>query len=453
MGQQALDASDSTESSTNRAAMPPAPSTSDQSILSAASAKHGFGLILSHWALWLPSLGGALLVLHFWRIGYTPSLSLADIGTVLAAMLAFAAIGLVVFAGLLLLPVFFLSEWAEAGVMRGPPAPVPDHARPSDRARRARERRTARGKRPRNADHSVFRMDFSAGSMPSFVSAGVTSFAVYALLVVVAYESKLISVSTAVLAAFAPFAAIEMLLVMFANAACLRRRLRMLRRHRQQWLLLFVLYMGTWPMVLLPFLSMQASYLESRSFYFALALLLVPFLHWLWFVTLRANKPVLWLIKTSLIVMILLFTGLPKAATDVAMNTFGLGMLPHVNLVLTARGCDIAQAAWPQGACVPQRKQGVEAYRLENVEVLTRIGAHVYVGAPGAMNDESLPRFPIPSGEVLSWRRMPPPKAGAKQDKPTAPKPSLKPPSPASPSLSQPSQPAAASPPASNAPR
>jgi hypothetical protein len=409
--------------------------------------------MFAHWALWLPSLGGVLLVLHFWRIGYTPSLSLADIGTVLAAMLAFAAIGLVVFAGLLLLPVFFLSEWAQAGVMRGPPVPVPDHARLSDRARRARERRTARGKRPRDAEHPAFRMDFSAGSVWSFVSAGVTSFAVYTLLVVVAHYSKLFSVSTAVLAAFALFGAIEMLLVMSANAPCLRRRLRMLRRRRQQWLLLFVLYMGNWPMVLLPFMLMQSNYLQSRSFYFALALLLVPFLHWFWFVTLRANKPVLWPIKTGLIVVILLCAGLPKAATDVAMNTFGLGMLPHVNLVLTARGCDIAQAAWPQGVCVPQRKQGVAAYRLENVEVLTRIGAHVYVGAPGAMNDESLPRFPIPSGEVLSWRRMPPPKAGADQAKPKAPKPSPKPPSASAPSSSQPSKPAAATPPASNAPR
>jgi hypothetical protein len=88
-------------------------------------------------------------------------------------------------------------------------------------------------------------------------------------------------------------------------------------------------------------------------------------------------------------------------------------MMRRVDPVLSPRGCDIVQAAWPMRACMPDARSGAGARRLENVDVLTRIGSHFYVAVPGGMEDDRLPRAMIPAAEVLSWHRAPKPDASA----------------------------------------
>jgi len=160
-------------------------------------------------------------------------------------------------------------------------------------------------------------------------------------------------------------------------------------------------------MVILPFLKAGAEYLD-REWLWALGILCVmPFVHWAWFVTWRVKKASIWAVRIVPLFFALAVSGLPIAFLDSTLNAFGLGMMRNVDLVLTARGCEIVHAAWPERVCAPDHRGAADAYRLENVEVLTRIGEHYFVAAPGALDDETLPRFPIPAGEVLSWRRHP----------------------------------------------
>ena len=51
--------------------------------------------ISGDWKWIMPGGGGLLLLLHFWRIGFLPSLSFADLGAVLGAFVLFFVAGLI----------------------------------------------------------------------------------------------------------------------------------------------------------------------------------------------------------------------------------------------------------------------------------------------------------------------------------------------------------------------
>lgn len=146
-----------------------------------------FAALFAHWKVLLPGAGALALLAHFWRIGYAPSLSFGDLGTVLGAMLLAFVLGVLVVFALFLAPLFFINQWAESGLLRGPPVPAADRERLSDRARRARERRTVRGKRSAEEDHPAFRGGFSSGSLLSFMTAGIASIATYILILFATY--------------------------------------------------------------------------------------------------------------------------------------------------------------------------------------------------------------------------------------------------------------------------
>lgn len=97
----------------------------------------------------------------------------------------------------------------------------------------------------------------------------------------------------------------------------------------------------------------------------------------------------------------MLYSGLPVLLVDATANTLGLGMMRHVDLVLTTRGCDIVHAGWPERVCAPDHRDGVEMGVLDDVEVLTRIGSQYYIAPPGGIADPRLPRLAIPASEVL----------------------------------------------------
>lgn len=155
---------------------------------------------------------------------------------------------------------------------------------------------------------------------------------------------------------------------------------------------------------------MQTKLSGIRGFFLAISLLFVPLLHFIWHATDRHERITTdkKLAKLLPIFMFITYSVLPLSIIDRAIDTFGLGMMRNIDLVLTPRGCEIAHAAWPECACAPDHRGSAEAYRLENIEVLTRIGGHYFIAAPGALDDKRLPRFPIPADEVLSWRRRPP---------------------------------------------
>ena len=100
---------------------------------------------------------------------------------------------------------------------------------------------------------------------------------------------------------------------------------------------------------------------------------------------------------------------------DIAVNRFGLGNIPNAELILTKEGCDIVRATWPEGTCNPAQVDNASAYKLEKIDVLTRIGPQFLLTAPGGINDKSKPRFTLSSEHVLSWSRVLEPKRAEAQ--------------------------------------
>ena len=110
-------------------------------------------------------------------------------------------------------------------------------------------------------------------------------------------------------------------------------------------------------------------------------------------------------VRLAVLGAVALYSGLPFLLVDATANTLGLGMMRHVDLVLTTRGCDIVHAGWPERVCAPDHREGVEMGVLDDVEVLTRIGSQYYLAPPGGIDDAHLPRITVPASEVLGMVR------------------------------------------------
>lgn len=372
-----------------------------------APANQTLSRVAEYWKPVFAGLGGLMLMINFWRIGYAPSLSFADVGTALGVLLLMCGIGFLAVFGLWALPLLTMHWWAEAWLLRGPPRPTPTHARLSARARAAQNRRALREQRPSQQERSALRRGFAPGSLPSFLSAGLAAMLVYVGVIFGTYHVAPERVEDMVAVVLVTFVFAVFLLSMSAEAPSLRKRLRRLRRTDGQWALLFLIYMSAWPIVLFPFLATGYDFLSKQWLMPLASVLMLPFLHWSWFVTWRVDWREVWRLRVFTLALFLLISGLPLLMIDAAMHTFSLGMLRDVDLVLTARGCDIVHAAWPERACQADHRGQSEAYRLERVDVLTRIGSDYYIAPAGGIDDDDLRRFAIPSEEVMSWVQPP----------------------------------------------
>lgn len=418
--------------------VPPAPAQAGSAETAVPPPRGSLPHLMSHWMWWLPVVGGGALLGHFLRIGYTPTLAFADIGTVLGAMLVFMGLSALYAVVLLLAPLVVWKEWIDGGLLRAPPRRVGETRRMSDRAYRARSRRESRG-RVAAPTPSQIRFDFGSGALPSFFTAGAVALVFYVAIFFLALHASPDLAASLSVGIFVFFLVIVVILTLCLDKAWLRRRLRVLRRLLPQWGLLLLSYLANWPILLLPFLLAGEPYLTHNLMFALAAALLLLFVHWFWFVTWRIDRNAVRWGRMVTISAVLLVSLLPVVALDASLKYFGLGMMSRVDVVLTPRGCVIARAAWPGAVCLPVRVSDasprpplamsasaatssaarhasgaapggeVLAYRLQGVDLLTRIGTHLYLAAPGGLHDASLPRFPVPAEDVLSWRRLPPP--------------------------------------------
>lgn len=376
--------------------------------------------LLEHWKTLLPGLGAFALLLHFGRIGYAPSLSFGDLGTVLGALLLFSLGGMLIFIVILVLPSVLIGYWIESNLLSPPPKPVASDPAVKRTSLRSYHRRSHVAHPPRGRRSVVFGGSPRAGSLSWFMLAAAWTLLVYVGLLLggVAFGPPGIA-ETAIIGVFGA----ALLSVLGATIAIdipnVRRRFRILRRAPWPLLLVSMLYFAFWPIALLPFFFVDGEFRVVHKMMAAMALLLVPYAHWTLYASYRIISARANWAKGIMIGVVLFYSGAPLTILDGALNAFGLGMMRRVDLVLSPRGCDIVQAAWPTRACTPNSRGGAGAQRLENVEVLTRIGSHFYVTVPGGMEDDRLPRAMIPAAEVLSWHRAPKPDASA----PASPKP------------------------------
>lgn len=396
------------------------PHASSPSTPSPGPGRRALRSLLEHWKTLLPGVGAFALLLHFGRIGYAPSLSFGDLGTVLGALLLFSLGGMLVFIVILVLPSVLIGYWIESNLLPPPPKPVVSDPAVKRTSLRSYHRRSHVAHPPRGRRSVVFGGSPRAGSLSWFMLAAAWTLLAYVGVLFVGVRSWPPSLAGQVIVVMFTIALIGILAAtMSIDVPQVRRRLRTLRGARWQFALISLLYLAFWPVAVLPFFLVDGElrFVKTLMAVMAvLALLLVPFVHWMLYATYRiASMQGVW-VRGGMLGLVLFYSGAPPVILDGGLNAFGLGMMRRVDLVLSPRGCDIVHAAWPTRACTPNSGGGAGAQRLENVEVLTRIGSHFYVAVPGGMEDDRLPRAMIPATEVLSWHRAPKPAPSAPRD-------------------------------------
>lgn len=368
--------------------------------------------VAGNWQWFVPGAGGLLLLTHFWRIGFLPSLSFADLGAVLGAFVLLFVAGVGAFALLLLLPVQMIATWVKASIFMPPPRKrraATDGA--GDQVLRHKSLRapmSAQSRGAMSAAHPrLLVWSLQPGSFLSFLTAATISLAIYVALVLAGAEWKLSWVSTCYVALFGVSSALVILSSVLCDTGWFRRKLLRLRKPVYQWLMLFTLYLAAWPFLLFFFTKVDG-FNGTGMWLWGVAISvpsLTAFAHWIWYVVLRVDQQKTLNVRLVLVGGVMLYSGLPLLLVDATANTLGLGMMRHVDLVLTTRGCDIVHAGWPERVCAPDHREGVEMGVLDDVEVLTRIGSQYYLAPPGGIDDPHLPRITVPASEVLGMVR------------------------------------------------
>jgi hypothetical protein len=364
--------------------------------------------VAGNWQWFVPGAGGLLLLTHFWRIGFLPSLSFADLSAVLGAFVLFFVVGAIGFAFLLLLPVQVIAAWVSASVYLPPPrkrkpklGEIADPAVPRKSLRASAS--ASRGRPVSAAYNRAFGAALRPGALSSFLTASTVALLLYVGVVLAGEHWKWRWTARGLSILLAVVSLLLVFLSMFADSIWMQRRLRKFRSPLAQWLLLFLLYLEAWPYVLVLFIAVDA-FSHTGAFFWLATIVVpfsVPFIHWVWYVSLRIPLLKSMGLRSALIAGVMLYSGLPLLLVDATANTLGLGMMRHVDLVLTTGGCDIVHAGWPERVCTPDHREGVEMGVLDDVEVLTRIGSQFYIAPPGGIDDPHLPRLTVPASEVL----------------------------------------------------
>ena len=361
--------------------------------------------------LWLaPLLGSLMLLVHFWRVGYLPALSFSELGVVLGAFGLFVAMGLVAALLLVLFPVWMLFSWTAQSLL---PAPPKGRSSAQVPKRRSLSRRPIPlvGSGASAAKRRTFSLKVAPGGLGLFLASSATAvvLSIAALLLI----PPLLPSSwagVAIMALWAVGIIIPLAVEVWMQIGLSPRAMRRMRARLWQFALLLVLYLFLWPawMVLLASFDAWPETTTAWMLSAMFALIGVPWMHWMWYATMRGRGTIVLEVRVVTSVAILLCTGLAMPLLDGAASAYGFGMMRKVDLVLSARGCAILKEALPGHACVPLPAKGDDesrVYRLHGVDVLTRIGAHYVIAPAGGIDDRSLPRLAMPAEDVHALMR------------------------------------------------
>ncbi|WP_153065318.1 hypothetical protein [Xanthomonas campestris] len=344
---------------------------------------------------WVPCWGGGMVLAHFLRIGYVPSLSLGDLGVVLSAVALFGGIALLGFLALLGLPALMISLLVDQHLLPAPSGPKQvDANRKGLRSyyRRAQPELGRRKERVLERLIIFFVAALLAGiydlCMLYLAKAGYEPFPAYGILI--GLGGGLFSL---------------VLLPMIRDASFVRWLWPLLRTRSGTALLMLLMYLAFWPIAGFA-VDYFAPVVGARDwFYLSLSAFMVVFVHWTVYAThlVEMNKRIRVIVPAVL--MVLAYSGGLLGTIDVSVRKLGIGMLPGVQLQLTEQGCQIVKASWGDARCERAQPES-SVFVLPAVDVLTRLGSDFYVAAPGGLADEHEPRFLIPASQVLSWSRI-----------------------------------------------
>ncbi|MBL8261911.1 MAG: hypothetical protein JNM58_05745 [Xanthomonadaceae bacterium] len=355
--------------------------------------------------LWLaPLLGGLMLLVHFWRVGYLPALSFSELGVVLGAFGLFVAMGLGAALVLILFPIFLIWLWMTAGLI---PAPPPVQLPIQKRRRRSLSRQPLplADAQMGSGRRRFFSRTFSRSSLLIFCLGSVSAVGLTATGLFLTMQLAEPWQSVPIVVLMGGSGLVGLLLVLWSDFGFHAKALRFIRHWAMQFLLLLILYLLLWHawFALVARFDAAPESTIGQIFLGVFVLLLVPFAHWVWYASMRATGPGVIKVRVVILVMMLAYTGLTPSLLDGAASTYGFGMMRKVDLVLSARGCAIVKEALPGQACEPSPAKGDDdrrVYRLRGVDVLTRIGASYVIAPAGGIDDRKLPRLALPAGEV-----------------------------------------------------
>ncbi|NJC47954.1 UNVERIFIED_ORG: hypothetical protein GGR78_001205 [Xanthomonas campestris] len=344
---------------------------------------------------WVPFWGGGMVLAHFLRIGYVPSLSLGDLGVVLSAVALFGGIALLGFLALLVMPAWVIGLLVDQHLL-----PVPLRPKQGDVPRKSlrsyyRHTQPEEGRRRKRVFECLWLFAVSAllaaayhGSMLLWASEGYGRIATYGILAGLCLGALCLSVLT-----------------VGWETDFVRRFWPALRRRSGTIVLLSLMYLVFWPLAGLAIDYFAPPIKFGDWFYLLLSGGMAVFAHWAVYATHRIELFKRLRVVVPAMLMVLAYSGGLLGSVDVAVRKLGIGMLPGVQLQLTEQGCQIVQASWHDARC-ERAQPGSQVFVLPAVDVLTRLGSDFYVTAPGGLVDDYRPRFLIPASQVLGWSRL-----------------------------------------------
>ncbi|MBN6149359.1 hypothetical protein JR065_03335 [Xanthomonas sp. AmX2] len=344
---------------------------------------------------WVPCWGGGMVLAHFLRVGYVPSLSLGDLGVVLSAVALLGGIALLGFLAVLALPACVIGFLVGQHLLIVPLRPRQDDAPRKSLKSYYRRAQLALGRRKER----VF------GSLWLFAGAALLSAGYYAMMLALAHWKFGRLATYGVIAGFSVGAFALMVLLVLSDVDRVRRFWPVLRKRRGTFSLMLLMYLVFWPLAAFAVGYVAPPIGRLDWFYLALAAFMVVFMHWVLYATHRAELSKRLRVIGPAMFMAVAYSGALLGTVDITARKLGIGMLPGVQLQLTEQGCQIVKAAWPAAQCEPAQPAS-NVYVLRSVDVLTRLGSDFYVAPPGGLGDEHAPRFLIPASQVLSWSRV-----------------------------------------------
>ncbi|MBX9401116.1 hypothetical protein K4L06_07300 [Lysobacter sp. BMK333-48F3] len=318
--------------------------------------------------------GGAIVLHHFYRIGYLPVLAMSDL---LGVAMASAAIGLILLVSVavaMIAPGLMLVYWRRSGV--GPRNAVLLRA---DQAFRSRWK---------HRDYA-------------WLSAAAAAVGLAAYIAMLYYDrGYLLFVCM-----------IPPMVVAIMLETPLRHRF-VIAPSRSRWVTLFFLsycYTVAWAFTLMVVLLWRED--DGDTFLAKAAGLAIGavVLHLVMLRTADMPRSTRVLIPAMLVLYVLVFTSSLSTGASRIVNFFGLGQIPRVDIALTKSGCDTVNAVWSKRPCVAVGGRDPSAYLLADVDLVTRIGPHYLVGERGTVADlenRRLLRVAVRSEDVLGWARV-----------------------------------------------
>lgn len=348
---------------------------------------------------WLfPAIGVISMVVHFWRIGYLPQITIADVGLVAAATTAFGFVALTLFLFVIMGPALCFEAWSIAEfIPRAPSARL--------RARRTPQKRcsTCHQQLPRSAALNMVRKTMLPILWIAYAGFSVAA-AFWAVVLFVAMPDD---TRTALVAVGLVLSIIGFCIGVWKGTPASFRARKVRRRNRwtKYFWLCTSLYGFVIPTILLVGWVILRGVDSSQSVWNLLLLIVLPGLHVATYALQRSGLMVRTVALAVMGLYIIFFTGAIYTISDLAAAKFRLGMLKRQDILVTPLGCDLARLSGVTQQCGTATGATGDLLCIKNVQILTRLGSHVVVADP-----EWSPRAPskhasvaIPAAEVRGW--------------------------------------------------